>query len=118
MSDRVPTVRRSQTTAARWPALVGWTLLAAAVVLEIAALPLSLAVNGRISLREEERQPVFEGRDDGVGFDQSVTGHGTGLRGMIDRIEAIGGELRITSAPGQGTTVGGILPITATGTPA
>ena len=33
----------------------------------------------------------FEVRDDGAGFDPSVTLFGTGLQGMTDRLEAIGG---------------------------
>jgi len=49
----------------------------------------------------------FVVRDDGTGFDTSVTAHGTGLQGMVDRLEAIGGVVTVTSAPGAGTTVVG-----------
>jgi len=52
----------------------------------------------------------FVVRDDGAGFDPAVTGYGTGVQGMIDRLAALGGELRVTSAPGSGTTVEGRLP--------
>jgi len=49
-------------------------------------------------------------RDDGVGFavEQVVsqTGpRGLGLLGIQERLEALGGTLQITSAPGQGTAV-------------
>ncbi len=42
--------------------------------------------------------------DDGVGFPTATTG-GSGLTGMRDRIEAVGGDLRITSRAGRGTTI-------------
>jgi signal transduction histidine kinase len=43
----------------------------------------------------------------------STGGHGTGLRGMADRLEAVGGELELESAPDHGTTVGGRVPVGA-----
>jgi signal transduction histidine kinase len=53
----------------------------------------------------------FEIRDDGVGFDTATVAHGVGLQGMEDRIEAIGGRLSITSAPGAGTRIVGVVPV-------
>lgn len=54
--------------------------------------------------------------DDGVGFDpnlaQSAQSGGLGLLGMRERIRAVGGSLRIESAPGQGTRVSMSVPIT------
>ncbi len=52
----------------------------------------------------------FEVRDDGVGFDPSITPHGTGLRGLLDRLAAVGGTIRIQSVPGSGTTISGTIP--------
>jgi signal transduction histidine kinase len=52
----------------------------------------------------------FEVADDGRGFDPSVTRFGTGLQGMADRLDAIGGTLRVESRPGEGTTVTGRIP--------
>ena len=49
--------------------------------------------------------------DDGVGFDTASGAHGTGLQGMADRLDAIGGELQVTSERGQGTTVVGLVPV-------
>jgi signal transduction histidine kinase len=44
--------------------------------------------------------------DDGVGFDPSLASPGGfGLRGMRERVERLGGSLRIVSAPGTGTQV-------------
>jgi signal transduction histidine kinase len=48
--------------------------------------------------------------DDGVGFDPSVTTHGTGLQGMADRLAALDGSLQIRSRPGAGTTIIGTIP--------
>jgi signal transduction histidine kinase len=49
----------------------------------------------------------FSVSDDGHGFDPSAVRSTHGLTGMRDRIRAAGGELRIISAPGRGTTVEG-----------
>ena len=47
--------------------------------------------------------------DDGIGG-ADVTG-GTGLRGLADRVEALGGELRVESPDGAGTRVVAQIPI-------
>jgi signal transduction histidine kinase len=52
----------------------------------------------------------FEVVDDGRGFDASGIGHGTGLQGMTDRLDAIGGTLEVRSAPDHGTTIAGAVP--------
>jgi signal transduction histidine kinase len=52
----------------------------------------------------------FAVNDDGRGFDIGATGSGTGLLGMADRLAAVGGDLRVESAPGAGTTVTGRIP--------
>lgn len=45
-------------------------------------------------------------RDDGVGFDVSTSNKtGNGLVSLHQRADALGGQLNIESAPGQGTTV-------------
>jgi signal transduction histidine kinase len=44
--------------------------------------------------------------DDGVGFEPSArSGFGLGLRGMGERVERLGGTLRVESSPGAGTRV-------------
>ncbi len=40
-----------------------------------------------------------------------VTSYGSGLQGMADRLDAIGGSIEVDSAPGHGTRVVGRLPI-------
>jgi signal transduction histidine kinase len=50
-------------------------------------------------------------RDDGRGFDPRTAERGTGVQGMIDRVDAIGGTLTVSSEPGHGTSVEGAVPI-------
>ncbi|HXY71927.1 MAG TPA: ATP-binding protein [Actinomycetota bacterium] len=54
---------------------------------------------------------AFEVRDDGRGFDPAVAGYGTGLQGISDRLSTVGGSLEVRSAPGEGTTVIGTVPL-------
>ncbi|TMK84694.1 MAG: GAF domain-containing sensor histidine kinase [Actinobacteria bacterium] len=60
-----------------------------------------------VRLAEREGKLVFDIEDNGRGFEVTTTNHGTGIQGMSDRIEAIGGTITIRSAPGQGTIVHG-----------
>ncbi len=68
-----------------------------------------------IRLFAEEGHLRFEVADDGTGFDPTTTGYGTGLQGMADRLEAVGGTLELRSAPADGTIVAGRLPAVAIG---
>ena len=69
------------------------------------------ATSVTISLSEEDGGLGFRIRDDGRGFDTSRTGYGTGLQGMADRLDAVGGSLEISSEPGRGTDVIGRVPL-------
>jgi signal transduction histidine kinase len=51
---------------------------------------------------------VIEVADDGIGG--AGAGRGSGLRGLADRVEAIGGRLTISSPPGRGTTIRAEIP--------
>ena len=53
----------------------------------------------------------FEVRDDGIGFDLAAEQDGAGVGNMSDRVEAVGGKLRIDSVPGAGTRVAGRVPM-------
>jgi signal transduction histidine kinase len=55
---------------------------------------------------------TFEVADSGPGFDAVTGASSHGIQNMRDRIGALGGELTIYSAPGQGTTVRGTVPLT------
>jgi signal transduction histidine kinase len=56
----------------------------------------------------DKRQVTFEVTDDGIGG--ALAARGSGLRGVTDRLEALGGRLTISSPPGRGTTIRGELP--------
>ncbi|MCI0633056.1 MAG: histidine kinase [Actinobacteria bacterium] len=64
-----------------------------------------------IRLQHDDAELEFEVRDDGVGFepDEAATA-GSGLQGMADRLDAVGGTLEIASALGEGTRITGRLP--------
>jgi signal transduction histidine kinase len=63
----------------------------------------------RVSAQRNNGTLVIEVEDDGVGGARE-NGTGSGLRGLVDRVEAHGGTLRIESEPGEGTRVVGELP--------
>jgi signal transduction histidine kinase len=68
--------------------------------------------SARIALRHATEGLAFEVHDDGCGYDIS-TRTGSGLANMEDRLAAVGGRLKVLSAPACGTTVQGWVPDTA-----
>jgi signal transduction histidine kinase len=71
------------------------------------------ATQARICLQTANGTLCFTVSDDGSGYDARHTSTGSGLRNMADRLAALGGRLEVQSAPGQGTTITGHLPIPA-----
>jgi signal transduction histidine kinase len=69
------------------------------------------ATHAEVRLSASGEELAFEVSDDGSGFDPISTGYGTGLQGMADRLDAIGGKLEVRSQPGMGTTVTGRVPV-------
>ena len=67
----------------------------------------------RICLQAQDGTLRFTVSDDGTGYDARHTPMGSGLRNMADRLAALGGRLEVRSAPGQGTTITGHLPVPA-----
>ena len=67
------------------------------------------ASRARVELARDDGLLVVEVSDDGVGG--ADPGKGSGLRGLTDRVEALGGRLHISSEPGLGTTVRAELPL-------
>jgi signal transduction histidine kinase len=75
------------------------------------------ASGARVVLRRDDAHLSFEVADYGVGFDPTAAGYGTGMQGMADRLAALGGELSVTSRPGEGTTVRGQVPVDGSESP-
>jgi signal transduction histidine kinase len=69
-------------------------------------------VHVTLDLREEDAA-ALEIVDDGVGFEvlSSETTESHGLRGMLERVQALRGSLKIESLPGEGTAIVVRLPI-------
>ena len=61
-----------------------------------------------VQVRREEGDAVVEVADDGRGGAEA--GAGSGLRGLADRIEALGGRLEVESEPGEGTALRARIP--------
>jgi signal transduction histidine kinase len=49
--------------------------------------------------------------DDGAGFDTGAGGEGRGLVGMRERVALLGGEIEVSSTPGEGTEMAATLPV-------
>jgi GAF domain-containing protein len=62
-----------------------------------------------VSLEQRERTLFLAVRDDGVGGADAA--RGSGLVGLTDRVEALGGSIRVSSRPGEGTQVTAELPL-------
>lgn len=56
-----------------------------------------------VTAQAEREVLVVEIRDDGIGG--ADPGHGSGLVGLSDRAQAIGGTLKVTSPAGKGTAL-------------
>ncbi|WP_185792713.1 GAF domain-containing sensor histidine kinase [Actinoallomurus bryophytorum] len=72
------------------------------------ALKHAYATNVRIDLDQEDSKVRLSVRDDGVGGADAA--RGTGLTGLKDRVEALGGTIRITSPVAGGTTLLATIP--------
>ncbi len=78
----------------------GETLLRLVQEIVTNALRHAQARNLWISVRPSEQDTHVEGRDDGRGA--AVWQEGNGLRGMRERLAALGGSLEVSSSPGSG----------------
>jgi signal transduction histidine kinase len=63
-----------------------------------------------VALTQTDGHLTFVVTDDGRGFDPGSTGYGTGLQGIADRLDAIGGTLSVSSRIGAGTMITGTVP--------
>jgi signal transduction histidine kinase len=75
------------------------------------------AAAGRVAvtLSYMDGEAALDVRDDGAGFAPTADGFGPngglGLRGMRERVEALGGRLAVESTPGRGTTIAVTVPV-------
>lgn len=86
------------------------------VVQEALANATRHAEASRIRVEVDQEQDCLCGSisDDGVGFElgqQAANGSGLGLQGMHERLGALGGSLRVVSAPGRGAEIRFRLPL-------
>jgi signal transduction histidine kinase len=61
------------------------------------------ATSASVSVRDQDGGLRVEVADDGVGGAQRAPG--SGLSGLADRVEALGGRLVVESPPGHGTRI-------------
>jgi signal transduction histidine kinase len=66
------------------------------------------ASGAKVSAHRQKGVLVVEISDDGIGGARA--NNGSGLSGLADRVEALGGKLRVESPPGKGTRVIGEIP--------
>jgi signal transduction histidine kinase len=63
-----------------------------------------------VAVKREHGRVRFQVRDDGVGFDTRFV-RGLGLLGMEERVRRLGGDLRLESQLGRGTSITAELPL-------
>jgi len=69
------------------------------------------ASNVQVRIVDEDTRMIIEIADDGIGGANPALG--SGLRGLTDRVQALGGEITIDGAPGHGTLLRAQLPTLA-----
>ncbi len=81
------------------------------VVAEAVANVVKHADAGKVRVHVLQRDDTLtvDVEDDGVGG--AAIERGTGIRGLLDRVDVLGGELRLTSPPGVGTRLTVRLPV-------
>lgn len=114
LADRVPipTAMRFETEARYPPAIEATLYFVASEALANAAKHAEASACS-IELRADGGDVLLKVGDDGVGG--AVHRAGGGLRGLQDRLDALGGELRIDSRPGTGTVLEARLPVDGVG---
>ena len=69
------------------------------------------AQRAEVTIREHGGAVEIIVSDDGSGFDPEAPTRGFGLTGMRERVTLVGGELEVSSSPGEGTTVRATVPV-------
>jgi signal transduction histidine kinase len=66
------------------------------------------ASSARVSISRQNGAAIVEVTDDGIGGADPT--RGSGLRGLVDRVEALAGRLEVESVPGHGTQIRAEIP--------
>jgi signal transduction histidine kinase len=66
------------------------------------------ASTATVVLARERGRLLLRVRDDGIGGADPI--RGTGLRGLTDRLQALGGTFEVDSPPGRGTELRAAIP--------
>jgi len=113
LAERTPVPVEVDADAARYPVTVEATayFVVAEALTNVARY--AGASHAAIRLTTDGQDLVVEVRDDGRGGADRV--RGSGLRGLEDRVAALGGSLEVESPVGAGTTVRARLPLEAPG---
>lgn len=64
-----------------------------------------------LTLGRRESSVVLEVVDDGPGFEPGTETYSRGTNHMVDRLAAVDGSLKISAAPGRGTSVEAVVPL-------
>lgn len=70
----------------------------------------SQARQASVQLGTRSDMVILEITDSGIGFETNVAVEGLGIASMRERLRMTGGDLVITSKPGQGTRLGAVVP--------
>lgn len=111
LRSAIPTQVRCERSVRHGPELEAAVYFCCLEALQNAAKHAGDGARTTVDLVERDGVLSFEVADDGAGFDPDTASVNAGLQNMTDRIGALGGELRIESAPGRGTKVGGAVPV-------
>jgi signal transduction histidine kinase len=111
LAERTPVPVEVESDAARYPATVEATayFVVAEALTNVARY--AAASHATVRLATAGGALVVEVRDDGRGG--ADPGRGSGLRGLSDRVAAVGGTLAVDSPPGAGTVLRAHLPLEA-----
>jgi PAS domain S-box-containing protein len=71
----------------------------------------SAARSVEVRLWTDDEAVLLEVADDGRGFDPGTASAGVGLSAMRERVEELGGEIEVSSRPGEGTKVAVRVPL-------
>jgi PAS domain S-box-containing protein len=67
--------------------------------------------SGMVQLIVDDETLFVSVRDDGSGFDPAKITQGTGIGGMRERVQLLGGHFEVEAVPGQGTGITAELPL-------